>query len=289
MRVQVDLDRCGVAYHQKFDIMHARWAEAFEIIYSTDLVYRENCWKLCGDAHCCNFTRYKSQFKLMRSHAQELPLLPGEFEFLKGKGWLAQFGDFDHKVAPFQAGQFMFQAESIVSRREGGCVCDHDTRPTICRLYPLLPVFRLTARDGEAGAQLLLTGVERVAIYDDFEQSANLSPACQLDALPFGQVPAFLRIAAALASNPAHALYLEAYRRTKAHVAARVVDRWAATQARTAASGTIFQSFESALLRRQAIDHASLSAEVERVVTDFAERFGVQNLGLTPAPHAPGP
>lgn len=258
--------------------------EAFEIIYSTDLVYRQDCWKLCGDAHCCNFTRYKSQFKLIRSHAQELPLLPGEFEFLERNGWLSQFGDFDHKVSTYPAGPYEFRAESIVSRRAGGCICDHDTRPTICRLYPLLPVFRFANPTGPA---VTLTGVERAAIYDDFEQAAQLPMACQLDALPFDQLPAFLRIAETLSANPAHLLYLEAYRLTKAHVAARVAARWQESRTRRAAT-TVFQSFESGLLRQQLIDHTELGAQLGTLASSFATRFGgLAALAVQPAGDGP--
>ncbi len=71
----------------------------FEQIYATDLVYVPECWKLCGDAHCCNFARYKSRFKMIGcTPFQELPLLPGEYEFLASKNWLNQFGEHDHVV-----------------------------------------------------------------------------------------------------------------------------------------------------------------------------------------------
>ena len=61
-----------------------RFESVFETIYSTDLVYAPDCWKLCGDAHCCNFMRYKSKMSILGKNLfQELPLLPGEFEFLR--------------------------------------------------------------------------------------------------------------------------------------------------------------------------------------------------------------
>ena len=60
-----------------------------ERIYSTDLTFVPNCWKLCGDAHCCSFSRYKAKFRMIaKTPFQELPLLPGEYEFLAAKGWL---------------------------------------------------------------------------------------------------------------------------------------------------------------------------------------------------------
>ena len=39
---------------------------------------------------------------IARTPFQELPLLPGEYEFLDSKGWLLQFGDYDHKVTKFE-------------------------------------------------------------------------------------------------------------------------------------------------------------------------------------------
>jgi hypothetical protein len=113
----------------------------FDVVYETDLVYVSDCWKLCGDAHCCSFSRYKSRFKMIaRTPFQELPLLPGEYDYLRARGWDAQFGEHEHKVVEFSVGDLEIRAESIVSYKSG-CACDHDTRPTICRLYPLLPVY----------------------------------------------------------------------------------------------------------------------------------------------------
>jgi hypothetical protein len=109
--------------------------DAFHQIYSTDLEYVPACWKLCGDAHCCSFARYKAKFKLIaRKPFQELPLLPGEYEFLASRGWLKQFGDYDHQVSSYSFGSRSMRIESNVSRRPS-CACDHATRPTIYRLY----------------------------------------------------------------------------------------------------------------------------------------------------------
>jgi hypothetical protein len=121
-------------------------------IYGLDLVYEKDCWKLCGDAHCCNFARHKSRFKFMgKKPFQELPLLPGEYEFMRDRGWLAQFQDHVHKKQVFALdGQRAMTIESIVSHRPG-CACDHATRPTICRLYPLFPVLDIEGR---------ITGIE---------------------------------------------------------------------------------------------------------------------------------
>src|SRR5262245_64791796 len=98
----------------------------FDEIYATDLRYVTDCWTLCGDAHCCSFSRYKARFRLIaQTPFQELPLLPGEYEFLASKGWLAQFGDYDHKVFEFVLDKRCMRVESIISRRPH-CACNHD-------------------------------------------------------------------------------------------------------------------------------------------------------------------
>ena len=69
-------------------MLDASLIASFDKIYSTDLVYAKDCWQLCGNGHCCNFTRYKSQFTMIgKSHYQELPLLPNEYEYLQHKGY----------------------------------------------------------------------------------------------------------------------------------------------------------------------------------------------------------
>src|SRR5215475_12212810 len=98
--------------------------DIFDEIYSTDLRYQKDCWTLCGDAHCCSFARYKARFRMIaRTPFQELPLLPGEYEYLAEKGWLAQFGDFDHRASEVELGTGCMRVESIISRRPQ-CACD---------------------------------------------------------------------------------------------------------------------------------------------------------------------
>ena len=64
--------------------MPTRFESTFDRIYATDLVYAPDCWKLCGNAHCCNFSRYKSQMSILgHQRSQEIPLLPGEFDFIR--------------------------------------------------------------------------------------------------------------------------------------------------------------------------------------------------------------
>lgn len=234
--------------------------ERFDRIYATDLVYVSNCWKLCGDAHCCSFARYKARFKLIaRTPFQELPLLPGEYEYLEAKGWLQQFGDHDHKVSEYTVDDHVLKIESIISRRPG-CACDHDTRPVICRLYPLLPVFAL---DGA------LTGVESIGIYEELEKLAGLAPACQLTDIPFSELPKFLTITSEIAKEPLFLFYLEAYRLTKQQVRATLS---AAQQ--QAPNGDVFALFEKLLIRKKTLEHDKLKPALSMLIQQFQHHYG---------------
>ncbi len=236
----------------------------YEEIYRTDLVYVRDCWKLCGDAHCCNFSRYKKRFRMIaRTPFQELPLLPGEYEFMRSKGWDKQFGEFEHKVIEFPLDDLVLRVESIVSVREG-CACDHATRPTICRLYPLLPVF---------DSQGQLSGTEPIGIYEELEIIGGVAPACQLTTLPFDQLQPFLAMTSALSRSPMLRFYLEAYRRTKRHVALRLDAR------AKASSGDIWQVFEGAFLRRALTDGQALREELNALAREFADRYGKRFVG----------
>jgi len=232
----------------------------FDEIYATDLRYWQDCWKLCGDAHCCSFSRYKARFQLIaRTSFQELPLLPGEYEYLASKGWLSQFGDFDHKVFEFPLNPGRMRVESIISRRPH-CACDHDTRPTICRLYPLLPVYDI---DGA------LIGTDSLGVYEDLEALQGLEPACRLTSLPFSELQKFLKIASAIGRSALALFYIMAYRLTKEHVRARLMD------AHRRGSGVdIFALFERKLLRGQLIDEDALASELRSLADSFQLRYG---------------
>ena len=231
----------------------------FERMYATDLVYIPDCWKLCGDAHCCSFARYKSRFKMIgRTPFQELPLLPGEHGFLDSNGWLEQFGDYDHKVIEFAIDGYNLKVESIVSRK-ADCACNHETRPTICRLYPLLPVFDVAGR---------LIGTEPIGSYEEMERIGQIDPACKITALPFNQVNQFLAIAEALGSDPCHLFYLEAYRVTKKHVADRIE---ASFQSR---DRDVFSVFESGFIRQNLVDKERLRTDLNALARRFESALG---------------
>ncbi len=235
--------------------------QIFDKIYRTDLVYRKDCWQLCGDAHCCSFSRHKARFRRMaKTHFQELLLLPGEFGYLRQKGWLKQFGDFEHRVIRYPLEDGTLTVETVISPR-ANCACDHDTRPVICRLYPLLPVYDLN------GA---IVGTEPLAIYDELERLDHLAPACQLTALPFAELNKFLAIASEISQSPRLRFYLMAYRIAKNHVVSGL-------QSATGANGpSAFAAFEVAYLRNRLMDHTRLRAELQFLVRAFREKFGPQ-------------
>ncbi len=234
---------------------------SFERIYATDLVYVPECWKLCGDAHCCSFARYKSRFKMLaRTPFQELPLLPGEYEYLKSRDGLKQFGDHDHKVVEFEIDGYRLKSESIVSRRPN-CACDHDIRPTVCRLYPLLPVFDVAGN---------FVGTEKMGIYEEIEQIAGLDVACQLNSLPFNQLNDFLAITNELSKSWVHLFYLEAYRLTKSHVSLQLANRFEAQER------DIFAIFEAGFIRRNLIDSKVLRATLSDLARRFEKQYGDQ-------------
>ncbi len=238
------------------DSLHA----ALDELYATDLVYVRDCWTMCGDAHCCSFARHKKRFTIMaRQHFQELPLLHGEYEYLRDRGWLEQFGDHEHKAVELPLGDGrVVRAESIVSRR-AGCACNHATRPVVCRLYPLLPVF---APDGK------LVGIEDFGVFEVLERIEQIEPACAIREIPVQQLGVFLSFCAVLARSPMWLFQLEAYRITKAHVAAGI----AADKAKSGKDA--FKLFEWGFLRDNLIRRPELAHHLAGLADAFSTRWG---------------
>jgi hypothetical protein len=235
--------------------------QPFERIYSLDLVYQPDCWKLCGDAHCCSFSRHKARFRLLKGDgkpAQELPLLPGEFEFLQTQGWTAQFQNISRRRIVYGFGPGRVVYDTITSDRPG-CACDHDTRTTICRLYPLLPVFSVDGR---------LIATEPIGLYEELERIDGLEPACRLETLPFAQLNLYLGLANAIASDPVLLFHTMAYRIVKHHVAGRI------EAARGDTCSSSFSLFERSLIRRQLFDHDAIKEELAFLWAKFAEHHG---------------
>tara|TARA_R110002072_G_scaffold168861_3_gene322523 strand:- start:1021 stop:1728 length:708 start_codon:yes stop_codon:yes gene_type:complete len=226
------------------------------------LVYVPACYTACGDAYCCNYTRTKSRFALIaRVHAQELPLLPGEYEFLTQQGWLEGFGEHEHKVEDYVIDdRRALRVESLVSPK-AGCACQHDSRTTTCRLYPLLPRFDVQGR---------LVGVDRrFGIFEEIVALDQEPQNCKVEILPFDQIPDFLAITTAIGEDPELAFYVQAYGLAKVHVAQRL----GATPL-GAGEDDHHQRFEMALLRRELFDHDALRADLAELADRYEAAHG---------------
>lgn len=231
----------------------------FDRIYSSDLRYIPDCYKLCGDAHCCNFSRYKQKFVFMgRTHFQELPLLPGEFEYLARRNYLNQFGSYDIRETNFHIAQGVVTYRAIVSRREG-CACENAIRPTVCRLYPFYPQY-----DTSGG----LVGIEDVGIYEELERIDRLPRACQITSVPISEVKGFVALATHIGSDPVAAFHMEAFRTAKA-IAATAVEKSIAGSGKSA-----FRAFEALVMRSNLLDTAALRRQLEALADRFIERHG---------------
>jgi hypothetical protein len=239
-----------------------RFESAFETIYATDLVYAPNCWKLCGDAHCCNFTRYKSQMSILgKNHFQELPLLPGEYEFLSTRGWIGRYADVERRVTEFPLARGTMRLEFLVGRSQS-CACDHAARTTTCRLYPLLPVFDLLGR---------VTGIDaHFGIFEEIESIEQTPRACKIEQIPVPELGKFLAICNAIAQNPTHVFYVMAYQFAKAHAAEQL--RLAKKTAR--ADVTALRIFEGLFALQRLLDPARIRARLDELADQFVQQYG---------------
>ncbi|MGE5611058.1 MAG: hypothetical protein ACM359_17540 [Bacillota bacterium] len=233
---------------------------SFDRIYSTDLVYEHDCWQLCGNGHCCNYTRYKSQFTMLgHQHYQELPLLPGEHDYWAHKGWLNRFGEFEHRVIPYPLSSGTMQIEFLVGRSKS-CACEHATRTTICRLYPLLPVYDVPGN---------LIGVDTgFGIFEEIEDLDHLPRACRIASIPFAELGKFLAIALEIGHNPKAVFYTMAYRLAKLHARRRL------EQLRGGRSVSALAVLERAFLIRQLLDQSVLRPELDALAGRFREHYG---------------
>lgn len=234
--------------------------ELFDALYSADLLYVADCWKLCGDAHCCGFARHKQRFKLLvTSPFQALPMLPGEYAYLRRKGWVAQFGEHEHRVTEYPVDNWVLRAEEVVSRG-AGCCCAHETRTVACRLYPLLPVLDVAGQ---------LIGVDdRFGSFEELESADGLVAACRVDAIPFAQLPTFIRIAQILGRVPSWNFQLQAYRLARQHVFARV------RQYRIQSGRSAFELFETLFFTQRLFDHEELQQQLRTLASDFRAHHG---------------
>jgi hypothetical protein len=238
----------------------------FDAIYATDLVYAPGCWQLCGDAHCCTFSRYKSQMKILgHRHKQELPLLPGESDYMKQRGILGDFRDAQCMAVEYPLSQGKMKLEFLVGGTNA-CACKHDTRTTVCRLYPLLPIFDI---DGK------LTGVDAdFGIYEEIEKIDGTDRGCKLTNVPFSEMNKLLTIASAIGRSPKAVFYVTAYQLAKQH--ARTQLQKAKTAQKPERQMSTLALFEGMFLLRQLLDQSVLRPQLEALAARFRDRHGAR-------------
>ena len=241
-------------------IPNSRYRAALDELYASDLLYVPECWKLCGDAHCCGFSRHKARFKMLTTQPfQSLPMLPGEYEYLQSRGWTEQFGDHEHRVTVYAIDDRVIRAEEVVSRRSG-CCCTHGTRTVVCRLYPLLPVLDV---DGS------VIGVdERFGSFEELESIDAMPSVCQVKALPFSQTDLFLSMSRLIGSIPEWNFQLRAYQMARQHVFSRVRD------SKAKSTKNAFELFEMMYFMRRLFDHDGLRAELRSLADQFESHYG---------------
>lgn len=233
---------------------------AFDELYSSNLLFVPDCWKLCGDAHCCGFARYKSRFKILTTQPfQSLPMLPGEYAYLQKRGWTDQFGEHERRVTEYPIDERVIRAEEVVSWRSG-CCCNQGTRTVVCRLYPLLPVLDLAGN---------VTGIDdRFGSFEELEAIDAAPPACQVKSLPFSQTDIFLSMSRVIGRVPEWNFHLRAYQIARRHVFSRVSE----SKAKSAKSA--FELFEMMYFMRRLFDHESLKAELRTLADQFESHYG---------------
>ena len=230
---------------------------AYEQIFSVDMVYGAQCWKLCGDGHCCHFSRYR---RADESPVQEFPLFDGEYDFMASRGLLSQYASYDSHIwdVDLSVGQYRFQTLRVPTL--GSCPCEHSLRPTVCRLYPLLPKFELgkgvTAFD------------DCFTMYEEAEKLAGIPRACQIRSVNTTEINKLMRIASALYEAPRCLFSVMAYALQKKHVLARVVSHMAFQG--QPVHRALFELEQSENL----IDKDTLSDELDALAGDFAAYFG---------------
>ncbi|MCU0832712.1 MAG: hypothetical protein MUC58_14615 [Rhizobiaceae bacterium] len=236
----------------------------FDTIYATDLVFKPECWKLCGDAHCCTFSRHKARFAVIgRGTPQELPLLPGEYDWLAATGRIASFAAHEIRRVEHLVDGRRLTIETMVVKDQG-CVCAHGDRTAVCRLYPVFPVFSIEGR---------LTGIERLGIYDQLEDMAIATQGgtriCKIDTVPMDEMPKLLAITDAIARSPEALFSVIAYGLAHAHVRGRIDAMRAAKP-----EADPFRLFEMAFLRGALMDMDALNGELAALHDAFHQRYG---------------
>ena len=247
------------------ELSESRYAHVFEQIYSIDLIFRPNCWTLCSDAHCCHFSRYKTPGD---PAFHEIPLLPGEWDFLNRTGHIRQYADYRRLELEVKltTGVLAYESLRIPAAQ---CPCTHDIRPTICRLYPLLPVYSATAG---------LVGVDtRVTLFDVIEEVLDLPRACRIGEIPLGELQKFMELTRVLGSEPVLVFHLMAYKLVK-DVLRKYLLKTVATSGRPTGSREAIADRITALQRDlvvKGVDWGAVHAALNDLGNQFRSIYGL--------------
>ena len=234
--------------------------ETFDAIFNTDLIYAKDCWELCGDAHCCHFDRYRKFAGDSERGFQKIPLLTGEYEYMKRRGLLNQYSEFEREVTcvTLVAGEFNFDLLSIPADR--ACPCDHSRRPTICRLYPLMPILSPTDK---------LIGVDaNCSQFEVVEDLGGMQRACQLTGTSFVEFGKFITICTAISRNPRtmfSAMFLHLF---------LVMFRSTIKASMKKNGVTVFQAIQTLAGQESFVDQAKLADELDSLTNQFQAEFG---------------
>ena len=236
----------------------------FDTIYSTDLLYKSECWKLCGDAHCCSFSRYKGG-----RARQNIILLPHEYAYMKQQGYLGQYNGANYLTETFQMTRAWLRLEMLsIETAPKTCPCTHAMRPTTCRLYPLLPVF-------EVGV-----GLVGVAIYygleDEIEKAVGMKVSCEIDRIAPIEIASFLKIANVIKSEPNVLFHVMAYDCVRRYVSNGLVRRQAekTIEPTVAEIAMALPKIGCELLAGSLFDVNQLRSDLDRLAEAFADLYG---------------
>jgi Fe-S-cluster containining protein len=238
----------------------------FDVIYSTDLVYGHECWRLCGDAHCCQFARY--QIGKIR---QVIILLPYEYAYMKKRGYLEQYSNYEHVFREYELDWATIRFEQLsIESGPGECSCIHDIRPTTCRLYPMLPLYELG---------IGLVGIQpHYALEDELEKVVGLPTTCRVEGLSPSELSRYLKIANAIASEPNCMFHVMAYERARVHVQNALVQRQKDPNSKIAPSPEgIARSVKTLgieLMMGSLFDIQNLKTELNNLARGFVEMYG---------------
>jgi hypothetical protein len=242
----------------------SRFEHVFDTIYGIDLVFEPGCWKLCSDAHCCHFSRYKSAGA---PAFHEIPLLPGEWQYLNTTGHIHQYEDSRQLrlEVSLDTGTLTYESLRIPGRQ---CPCRHELRPTICRLYPLLPMYSVSAG---------LIGVDtKMTLFDVIEEVLELPRACRIAAVPLSELQKFMALARALGSEPVLMFHLMAYKRVKDQLRDTLMKMVAAAGRPSGSPGEVADRITT--LQRdlvvKTVNWGAVKADLNQLGNDFRQRHG---------------